>query len=73
MKWNILQQVGLNDKRSRNIKMAECLSEDSILFNEFFCIYVRNDKIKNEVQKLINEYGFNYNPPFIYVQECFFL
>ncbi|MDI9208579.1 DUF4433 domain-containing protein [Clostridium butyricum] len=73
IEWEILQHAGLTDKRSRNIKMAECLSNDVVPFEDFRCIYVRNHKVKKKVEEKIEEHGLEYNPPFIYVQKCFFL
>lgn len=55
--WETMAKTGNNDVYVKNVKMAECLSEEIIDANDFYCIYVGDEDLKESVLELLEEYG----------------
>ena len=63
--WDIMQEKGLDDDNAKQIKMAECLTDLIVPVNCFQCIYVKNEEIKEIVEKKLKEHGVERKPPFV--------
>lgn len=55
--WEAMSQKGNHDAYVKNVKMAECLSEEIVDANDFYCIYVRDEGLVESVIELLEEYG----------------
>lgn len=70
--WDTLQEKNRTDNYARQVKMAECLTDKTIHIEEFFCIYVKSERVKDEVIRIFRSRGVNFPPPNIYVREMWF-
>lgn len=70
--WEILQGKNRFDGYAKQVKMAECLTNKTIFINEFYCMYVKSDIVKNKVIRILNDNGVDFPPPNIYIQEVWF-
>lgn len=70
--WETLQEKNRLDGYAKQVKMAECLTEKTIYINEFYCMYVKSDIIRDKVIRILNDNGVDFPPPNIYIQEVWF-
>ncbi len=71
--WNILSKVGSLEEGAKNIKMAECLAGFAIPPEDFFSIAVANEEDKILVEELLENKNINFPPPFVNIQEAWFI
>lgn len=69
--WATMSTVGTTDEYSRNVKMAECITEECIPAELFQCIYVPDLETKQYVEKLLNDKGIVEQPPYVDIQKWF--
>lgn len=62
---------GNENEYIKNVKMAECLTDEAIPVKSFQAIYVKNEDTKQFVLKKLEEKGIKVPPPFIEVQRWF--
>ena len=67
-----MKKTGAIDEYSRNVKMAECLTEKIIPAELFQCIYVPDMKTKEYIENLLEYKGIVEQPPYVTVQEMWF-
>lgn len=70
--WETLQEKNRHDSYAKQVKMAECLTDKTIYINEFYCMYVKSDIVKDKVIKILNDKRVVFPPPHIYIQEVWF-
>ena len=70
--WETLQEKNRLDGYAKQVKMAECLTEKTIYINEFYCMYVKSNIVRDKVLRILNDNGVNFPPPNIYIQEVWF-
>ena len=70
--WETLQEKNRLDGYAKQVKMAECLTEKTIYINEFYCMYVKSDIVRDKVIRILNDNGVDFPPPNIYIQEVWF-
>ena len=70
--WETMEKVGERDEYSRNVKMAECLTDRRIRVEDLTCIYVQNEEVKKYIEGLFREAGVSYNPPYVNINETWF-
>lgn len=67
-----MQEKNRLDGYAKQVKMAECLTEKTIYINEFYCMYVKSNIVKDKVLRILNGNGVDFPPPNIYIQEVWF-
>lgn len=70
--WDTMKSIGKNDDYSRNVKMAECLTENVIPAELFQCIYVPDDEARNYIEELFRCNGIVEFPPYVNIQSKWF-
>lgn len=70
--WNTMETVGTTDEYSRNVKMAECLTDKCIPAELFQCVYVPDIETKQYIEKLFQSRGIIEQPPYVSVQPKWF-
>lgn len=70
--WDTMEKVGTADEYSRNVKMAECLSDKCIPAELFQCVYVPDIETKKYIEKLFQMKGILEQPPYVNVQPKWF-
>lgn len=70
--WDTMETVGADDTYSKNVKMAECLSDKPIPAALIQCVYVPDEWIKEYVEQLFWDKGITEQPPYVSVIETFF-
>lgn len=70
--WNTMEKVGTIDEYSRNVKMAECLTDKCIPAELFQCVYVPDEATKSYIEKLFQDKGIMEQPPYVNVQPKWF-
>lgn len=66
--WDTMEKAGAIDEYSRNVKMAECLTEKCIPAELFQCVYVPDEETKQYIEKLFQNKGITEQPPYVNVQ-----
>ncbi|BEP28829.1 DarT ssDNA thymidine ADP-ribosyltransferase family protein [Helicovermis profundi] len=66
--WEIMHSYGTENENIKHVKMAECLTDKVIPAKYFLSINVRNENIKNYVQKLLKKYNIVHKPPHVNIQ-----
>lgn len=69
--WETMQTIGVNDEYTKQVKMAECLTDLVIPVDYFQCIYVKDEKSKLLVEEKLVHKGKQFPPPFVSVQKWF--
>ena len=72
IEWDTLERTGTSDAYSKNVKMAECLSDHPVPASSIHCVYVPDDWTKGFVEQLFCDNGFSGHPPYVNVMEVFF-
>jgi hypothetical protein len=70
--WDAMEKTGTTDDYSRNVKMAECLTDKCIPAELFQCVYVPDDETKLYVKTLFARKGILEQPPYVSVQSIWF-
>lgn len=70
--WDTMEQAGLDDPYSKNVKMAECLSDRPIPASLIQCVYVPDEFKREYVEQLFWDHGITEQPPYVSVMEKFF-
>lgn len=70
--WSIMGRTGLRDGYSKNVKMAECLTDKCIPAELFQCIYVPDKETKQYIKKLLQGKGILKQPPYIDIKKEWF-
>lgn len=70
--WDTLEKAGTEDSYSKNVKMAECLSDKPIPALLIQCVYVPDEWTKEYVDQLFWDKGITEQPPYISVMDTFF-
>ena len=68
--WEAMHTPGTEDDYIKNVKMAECLTDEIIYANCFHCIYVKSEDTKHLIREKLNQRGIQ-TPPYIDVQKWF--
>ncbi len=72
MDWDTLETTGAEDQYSKNVKMAEVLSDRTIPASLIQCVYVPDEWTKEYVEQLFWDKGITEQPPYVSVMEIFF-
>lgn len=70
--WDTMERIGTTDEYSRNVKMAECLTDKCIPAELFQCVYVPDMETKQYIEKLFLNKGITEQPPYVNIQETWF-
>ena len=70
--WDTMEKVGTSDEYSRNVKMAECLTDRCIPAELFQCVYVPDEKTKLYIEQLFQNNGIMEQPPYVNSQPKWF-
>lgn len=70
--WKSMEITGINDDYTKNVKMAECLTEKCIPAELFQCVYVPDEETKQYIEKLFFEKGIVEQPPYVAIQPKWF-
>lgn len=70
--WDTMEGVGAEDDYSRNVKMAECLTDKRIPAELFQCVYVPDIETKKYIENIFRDSGIVEQPPYINVQPIWF-
>lgn len=70
--WDTMEKVGMKDEYSRNVKMAECLTDKCIPAELFQCVYVPDEETGVYIQNLFEKKGIIEQPPYVSIQSKWF-
>lgn len=70
--WDTMEKTGATDEYSRNVKMAECLTEKCIPAELFQCVYVPDTDAKEYIEELFLKNGITEQPPYVNIQSKWF-
>ncbi|WP_027216581.1 DarT ssDNA thymidine ADP-ribosyltransferase family protein [Butyrivibrio fibrisolvens] len=70
--WDTMMEVGRDDQYAKEVKMAESLTDLIIPANQFKCLYVANEEMKQFVTYKLKEYGIELPPPYVNVKAEWF-
>lgn len=70
--WDTMEKVGGIDEYSRNVKMAECLTDKCIPAELFQCVYVPDKETQQYIEKLFQDKGILEQPPYVSIQSKWF-
>lgn len=70
--WDTMEKAGTADEYSRNVKMAECLTDKSIPAELFQCVYVPDEETKKYIEELFQNKGIIEQPPYVNIQSMWF-
>ncbi len=55
--WDQMNRRDYGDDESKSICMAECLSPQTVTVDNFFKLYVSNDKVKQNVEMILRDHN----------------
>lgn len=67
-----MERTGTIDEYSRNVKMAECLTDKPIPAELFQCVYVPDEETKLYIENLFKRNGITEQPPYVNIQPKWF-
>lgn len=67
-----MERIGTADEYSRNVKMAECLTDKGIPAELFQCVYVPDMETKQYIEELFQKKGILEHPPYVSIQPKWF-
>lgn len=70
--WDTMETVGTTDEYSRNVKMAECLTDKCIPAELFQCVYVPDEETRIYIEDLFEKKGILEQPPYVSIQSKWF-
>lgn len=68
--WDTLMSTNRNDHYAREVKMAECLTDQPIPIEDFMCIYVADEEAEQLVIEKLRDVDFP--PPYINIMPVWF-
>ncbi|WP_391207696.1 DarT ssDNA thymidine ADP-ribosyltransferase family protein [Psychrobacillus sp. L4] len=63
--WVTMHTLGTEDRYTKNVKMAECLTPLIVPAKLFHCIYVKNEETRADVKERLQSSGISKTPPFV--------
>ncbi len=63
--WETMQSPGTEDRYTKSVKMAECLTNLRISAELFQCIYVKSEETRAIVRHKLHSKGIMKNPPYV--------
>ncbi len=69
--WDTMHTHGTDDTYTKNVKMAECLTEKTIPAQYFQCICVKDERTKKIVEDKLRAKGIIKKPPFVDIRQWF--
>ena len=57
--WDVMEKTQEKPGYDKMVRMAECLSDKPILAKDIYCIYAKNENIKNHIKNLEKSYSIN--------------
>lgn len=63
--WETMHTPGTEDRYTKSVKMAECLTNLRVPADVFHCIYVKNEKTRAIVQDKLVSKGITKKPPYV--------
>lgn len=66
--WDTMEQTGTTDEYSRNVKMAECLTDKCIPAELFQSVWVPDNETKLYIENLFKKNGIMEQPPYVDIQ-----
>jgi len=63
--WDTMHTLGTEDRCTKSVKMAECLTNLIDSPKVFHRIYVKNEEIREIVEEKLKGKGITKNPPYI--------
>jgi len=63
--WDTMHTLGTEDRYTKNVKMAECLTSLIVPAKLFHCIYVKNEETRSVVRNKLQSKGIIKTPPFV--------
>lgn len=70
--WETMEKAGEVDEYSRNVKMAECLTDKCIPAELFQCVYVPDVETQQYVEGVFRNKGISEQPPYVNIQSKWF-
>ncbi len=70
--WDTMEKAGITDEYSRNVKMAECLTDKRIPAELFQCVYVPDEETKQYIEELFQNKEITEQPPYVDIQSKWF-
>lgn len=70
--WDTMEKTGTTDEYSRNVKMAECLTDKCIPAELFQCVYVPDEETRLYIENLFEKKGIVEQPPYVNIQPKWF-
>lgn len=70
--WDTMERAGESDEYSRNVKMAECLTDRCIPAELFQCVFVPDIETQQYIEELFQDKGILEQPPYVNVQPVWF-
>jgi hypothetical protein len=70
--WDAMETIGTTDEYSRNVKMAECLTDKCIPAELFQCVYVPDKETALYIENLFKGKGIVEQPPYVNIQPKWF-
>ena len=70
--WDTMEKTGVATDYSRNVKMAECLTDKPISAELFQCVYVPDIETKKYIEALFLKKGILEQPPYVDIQSKWF-
>lgn len=70
--WDTMERAGETDEYSRNVKMAECLTDKCIPAELFQCVYVKDIETQQYIEELFENKGILEQPPYVSIQSKWF-
>lgn len=55
--WSLIAQKEYDDRACKVACMAECLSPTTVPVHKIFCVYVKTESVRGQVQKLAHTHG----------------
>ncbi|PSA96911.1 DarT ssDNA thymidine ADP-ribosyltransferase family protein [Bacillus halotolerans] len=63
--WDTMHTLGTEDRNTKSVKMAECLTNLIVPPKVFQCIYVKSEETRKIVEEKLKAKGITQNPPYI--------
>ncbi|WP_234969280.1 DarT ssDNA thymidine ADP-ribosyltransferase family protein [Bacillus massilinigeriensis] len=65
--WDTMHKLGIEDRYTKSVKMAECLTNLIVPPKVFQIIYVKSEETRKIVEEKLKAKGITQNPPYIYI------
>ena len=71
--WETMMEINRGDDYAKHVKMAECLTKKRVLIDEFTCMYVASEQVKEKVVEILRDNNVDFPPPHINVMPIWFM